>query len=453
MTLHRRTVARYGLIVGLCFVVRIAWWLTFQPWAEDYAQRMAMGGDPKAYLHLAENLFRGLGYRWLSEDFLDDFPFWRWRYGEYEAIWTPGYPAFLAGVMLLWGGVSVPTLIVMQILCSGLACILLMRAGEALHSPHLGTLIGLAFSLDPLLVNLSVVLLSESVYILCLAMWIYSMAKLVAARTSAALWGWLALSATVLAAAVWVRVGTLALAPLVALWMIWLFRRRALPIKHALLWVALWATLLYLLLTPWYIRNYRLYHTWGLSCISSFSLLAGLSFRVPSVERYEEYRRLFARAETLAQNDGRIPKSLNPFERAHYWRQAAILEYRADWVGALHAHLKRMGATVLFSDYANWRRFSGHEGDASLLTRFVWAWFAGWHLLFLGAVLAAVGKFIRRQIPEPLRLYVTSAIVLAISSIFIIINNAEPRGRVTAVLLCLPLIAYVVLRAYPVRYR
>lgn len=452
MNLRAPTVVRYGILVGLCVVVRVAWWLTFQPWADDYAQRMTIGGDPKAYMHFAENLFHGMGYRWLSEDFLDDFPFWRWRYGEYEAIWMPGYPTFLAGVMLLSGG-SIHALIVAQIFCSALACALLIRAGEILHTPRLGTLIGVAFSMDPLLVNLSLILLSESVYLLCLAVWVYSMAHIIASRTSPALWGWLGLSAVSLAASVWVRVGTIALAPLVAFGMIWLFRQRAVPVKNALLMVALWTTLFYVLLLPWYIRNYQIYRTWSLSCIGSFSLLAGLSFRVPAAERYEEYRNLFVAAESQARAEGRSPETLNPFERARYWRQVAIREYRADWRGALYAHLKRMAATLLFSDYANWRRFSGNEENASLLTRFAWGWFAAWHLLFLGAVMVGIGKTVRRAIPEPLRLYTIGALAVAALSIFIIVNNAEPRGRVTAVVSCLPAVALVALELHPKRHK
>ncbi|GIV08101.1 MAG: hypothetical protein KatS3mg019_0192 [Fimbriimonadales bacterium] len=440
---------RYGWLIGLCLAVRAAWWLTFQPWADDYALRMAMGGDPKAYLHLATNLYQGLGYRWLSEDFLHDFPFWRWRYGEYEAIWLPGYPAFMAGIMTLSGGTSIQWVIAGQIICSVLACALLMRTGEILHSPHLSTVIGIGFSLDPLLVNLSLLLLSESVYILCFSALIYLTALMIVSPHSKALWYWLLLHAMALAAATWVRVGTVALAPCVILWLVWIWRQQALPIKHIIGLGVIWVLCFGILLLPWYVRNSRVYHTWSLSCIGSFNLLAGLSFRVPSAKRYEEYRRLFARAEAQAQTDGHSPQSLNPFDRAHYWRQTALREYRTDWSGALYAHLKRMGATMFFSDYATWQRFSGNEGNGSLLTRVAWAWFAGWHLLFLGAGMVALRTIIRRQIPEPLRLYAVGAILLAALSIIILINNAEPRGRVAAVLLCLPLTAYVFSRAYP----
>ncbi|GIV11376.1 MAG: hypothetical protein KatS3mg020_0867 [Fimbriimonadales bacterium] len=437
---------RYGIILGLCLVVRVAWWLTFQPWADDYSVRMAMGGDPKAYLHFATNLHQGLGYRWLSEDFLNDFPFWRWWYGEYEAIWLPGYPAFLAGVIALCGSASLQMAIAVQIICSVLACALLMRTGEILHSTHLSTVIGIGFSLDPLLANLSLLLLSESVYILCLSVWMYLTARIIVSTHSTTRWYWLLLNAGALAAATWIRVGTVALVPGVMLWLVWIWGQQSLPIKHIVSLGTAWGLCFSLLLVPWYMRNYRLYHTWSLSCIGSFSLLAGLSFRVPSAERYEEYRRLFALAETQARNDGRIPMSLNPFERARYWRQTALREYRTDWSGALYAHLKRMGATLLFSDYANWRRFSGKDWNSSLLTRFAWGWFAGWHLLFLGVGMVALGAIVRRQIPKPLRLYAVGAIALGMLSIFIIINNAEPRGRVTAVLLCLPLMAYALLR-------
>lgn len=451
MPMNRRM--RYGLLIGLCLAVRAAWWLTFQPWSDDYDLRMAMGGDPKAYLHLATNLYQGLGYRWLSEDFLNDFPFWRWQHGEYEAIWLPGYPAFLAGIMTLGGGASIQLMIATQIICSVLACALLMRTGEILHSPYLSTVIGIGFSLDPLLVNLSLLLLSESVYILCVSVWIYLTALMIASPYSKARWYWLVLHAMALATATWVRVGTVALVPCVVLWLGWIGRQQSLSIKHVWGLGIVWIVCFSLLLLPWYVRNYRVYHTWSLSCISSFSLLAGLSFRVPSLERYGEYRRLFALAETQARNDGRDPRSLNPFERAHYWRQTAICEYRTDWSGALYAHLKRMGATLLFSEYANWQRFSSSESKNSLLTRLAWAWFAGWPLLFLSAVIVAVVKTIRHQIPEPLRLYAIGAIVSAAFSIFIVINNAEPRGRVTAVLLSLPLTAYMLLRASLARHR
>lgn len=217
--------------------------------------------------------------------------------------------------------------------------------------------------------------------------------------------------------------------------------------------VALWTTLFYVLLLPWYIRNYQIYRTWSLSCIGSFSLLAGLSFRVPAAERYEEYRNLFATAESQARAEGHSPESLNPFERARYWQQVAIREYRADWRGALYAHLKRMVATVLFSDYANWRRFSGNETNRSLLTCFAWGWFAGWHLLFLGAVMVAMGKVARRAVPESLRLYMIGALAVAALSVFMIVNNAEPRGRVTAVVLCLPAVAFVALGLHPKRHK
>lgn len=434
----RSSLLCYVPILGLCLVVRLIVWLTYEPWRVDYTQRLTIGGDPKAYYHLAQNLYAGKGYRWLSQELLSEFPFWRWRYGEYEAIWTPGYPATLALVMCVTQSTDVSYLVIFQILCSTAACFVLMRSAELLQGARLGALVGLGFSLDPLLVNLSLVLLSESVFILCASLWVYTTSSIITAPSNQGLLPRIISNAVSVGLCIWLRVGTVALLPAIFVWAMWILYRRRLPIARLLQMGMLWLLLLYGILLPWYARNYLVYGQWRLSCISSFSLLAGLSFRQPSSQRYQEYRRLFESARSLAEAEGVNPDVLSPFGRARYWQAVAIQEYLSDSTAAIYAHLKRMTATIVFTDFANWRRFSGNDERSSLLVRGMWGWFVAWHVFYATALLWVIMRVLRRSFVEPLRCYVVGALGVSCVSIAVMINNAEPRGRLASVLICLP---------------
>ena len=225
--------------------------------------------DSRAYLKTAGFLADHGTFGWISDGNILIF----------ETFRTPGYPLFLALFHHLWH-VPLAGIIFLQILLTAGAAYLTCRAAAFIH-PRLGLLSGLLILLDPPTTILSLMLLTESLFLFLLTAFLYCMGTYLKNPGLRRL----ILSALLLVMCTYVRPVTFYLGVFVAFFVAasgfrseW---KRA--VTHALIF----ALLVYGLLGIWQWRNYRRTGTLSFSTIVMATLHPEMGTGlVPSYEQF-----------------------------------------------------------------------------------------------------------------------------------------------------------------------
>jgi 4-amino-4-deoxy-L-arabinose transferase-like glycosyltransferase len=176
--------------------------------------------------------------------------------GKPTAWRPPGYPAFLSLIYRI-GGPSVLAATLVQAFAGALTVLMLMLFGSTILG-HLETAIaGVIAALYPVLVWLPRLLLSENLSLLLTLTTLWSVAMYLKSRRS----GWLVLFGAVGGLNTLVRGGNLALPILLgAGLLIVAFRRKHMHWKPLTRGLLLATAAFVLVLTPWTIRNYGVFH-------------------------------------------------------------------------------------------------------------------------------------------------------------------------------------------------
>lgn len=295
-----------GLIFLLAFSLRFSVFL-----AAAQESKRSFQNDSPSYLEPALNLVR---HGTLSGD--PEKPL------EPSAKRTPGYPLFLAGIFLL-AGPRIPAVLLLQAVLGSLTCVLVYTASR-------GSLGGKGAGWGGVLLALSVVSISFSSRIAAETLFVFLFlihALFFLRLISPAVRGkplCVALSSFFLGLAVLTKPIVLYFFFLECLFVVVLFLRR----RERFLGVLLAGAGLFLLpLAPWLYRNYRHFHVWGFSSISSEYLLfycapfleakqKGENFYSVRDRYYEYYRGEFLRDKEAARE--------NPLERAKVYKTVAL---------------------------------------------------------------------------------------------------------------------------------
>ena len=437
------------IVVGLCLALRLLLVGLAAPWTPAAEHALIGDSDPRGYHLLATRLIQGKGYlanepdRPMPEGVLArSYP------GEPEALWPPGYPAFLALGYTLFG-IRLTPVILLQIVWATLGCYWIMHATARLWTPRAGVMAGLLYALEPVSILTSHRILSEAIFLPWLSLGVYVLARVLTAPTARARFIGLTLLAVVFGVASYTRVSAqpLFIALLVGLAVhTWLSQRSV----KAAAWSALWAALVFLLvLSPWCWRNYRLFGVWAFSTSGAYNLLAGFEYR-------GDKDAMFHKAYLAAVSAGVDPARLNPFERARFWRETALTEWRADTSGNLRLYFKRLLVMMLTPSVSDWGRLlrlpipqtdTANKTVAQIIREF----FAKtttpigligmYSLLFTGLfyALCAWGALCLPRLSEAsARAYIGIALFTAMFSILTTIVMSDARGRMPAMTLLMP---------------
>lgn len=180
-----------------------------------------------------------------------------------ETFRTPGYPFFIFFAQTLFE--SLNSVVFLQIVCSGIIAVLVWLFAKKLLSPNVAMLASVLFSLSPLMVFHSVVLLSEIPFLLFFLLSLFLIFFTSGGKT-AMFFGGVTLGVSAL-----VRPISLYLPILYALFILFgLLRGESL--KKVCVSVCLLVVGFSVVVTPWYIRNFNQTGVWGFSSISTYNV-------------------------------------------------------------------------------------------------------------------------------------------------------------------------------------
>lgn len=224
---------RIWLVVGGVFILTLAYSL--------YHQIKPMV-DARAYDTIAINLTEGFGFR---EDRTADYKF------DYSiARAGPAYEFFLAGIYQLFGHHYTAVWII-QAFLHALSAWLLWRSAKLIwgeEGENIGLIAAIIFGFHPDLIEISAMLLTETLYLFFVVLTIWAFLKAYYARESS-VWG--ALLGGITGLAILTRPPLILFVPVFLFF--YVYHKQFKPLAFFLL-------ALIIVLTPWTVRNYLIYH-------------------------------------------------------------------------------------------------------------------------------------------------------------------------------------------------
>lgn len=235
------------LIIILALVIRLSFFVSFQPWAKDLAAITETGSDGSQYHQLAENLKTDMSFE---------------RFGTYR---TPGYPVFLA-IIYSFSSNNIWPVFLVQIGLSIISLVLVYKIGSMLFSENIGLFSSLLFAIDIYQASYTVTLLTDTLFVCLFIASVYFLCK---GFERYNFWEIFA-SSFFLGLATLVRPISF-LFPTIAIIAILILFRSSLKIRFvsSLLFIFVFIVVL----SPWLIRNFRMYNEAKLTSISGENLL------------------------------------------------------------------------------------------------------------------------------------------------------------------------------------
>jgi 4-amino-4-deoxy-L-arabinose transferase-like glycosyltransferase len=358
------------VIVGVALLVRLVLMLVWAPWQDDLNRLVlnAPNADSGSYHTAALVLMR---YWNRPGAVLEENP------DAVHAILNrpPGYPLLMACVYSLLG--MRPVWIVwLQVLLDVVACALTIRALTLLWDTRAGVLGGWLYALNPLLINATGNVLSESMFVFLLTL---SLFWLVCLRSCPSVGYALALGLTIGVGAT-VRASLLYFAPV----LIGMFLTRQLTWRQRINLSGWYITGVAVLIVPWMAYNWVHYGSTKLTLAGEYHLLhmaaylKGRERFAPSAMRGA----LIEEALTRMRQDGLDPNR-QIFDRGRYYRAVAMEFVQHDPRSAVSLWIRGM---VGF-----WRSAGGMDVPSNMLrqSRFLKGYFQLYHLCYL--ILLGVG--------------------------------------------------------------
>jgi len=317
MNLNKR---RLTFILLLCIGCRLAFFGAVHPWIPEIERDVVLRGDSQYYDKLANT-------------FLESHRFAYSNTGRPDALRTPLYPLFVAGVYSLFG--HAPWIVLLfQVILDSLSCLLLAITLARLVAPRVALIAALFYAVDPFLILYSSEFLSEILFVFFLVCAFYILSTGISAGSEK--WRALgySLGGLVLGLATLVRPVSRYVPVFLVIFL--LSRYRSAP-RAALRYAVLALALFVLALTPWLIRNAEVFGNPFISTFDSYNLLV---LNVVPLEREKRgldsgtvKQQLLSEADSMMAAEGKNPEGWNQLERAAYWRRLAIRYIEANPVG------------------------------------------------------------------------------------------------------------------------
>lgn len=340
---HTTARLRYRLwpVLLLCFALRLLFFVAVQPWNAEAEKNAILHEDARQYHELALGLLNDQGFAASN--------------GEPETLRTPGYPLWVSFCYRLLGPAPWHALL-LQIVLEVLACALLYHALQRVFGTRVAFYSALFYSMDPILILLSVELLSDGLFVFLLVGAFYLFVRSCLSDSPGATLRWLAGSAAVMAAATWVRPIAQYFPICMVLVLLVLYVKTPVTFgKQAAVYVAVFTVCI----SPWMLRNHAVFGRATMSVSRSYNLLA-LHTAISEMQRlgttYRETRAtLEAEAQDLIRQDGFEPSTLPVYEQMRYWEHVAwarISAHPMAYVGAYARGVLHSFANVSSQSFA-----------------------------------------------------------------------------------------------------
>jgi 4-amino-4-deoxy-L-arabinose transferase-like glycosyltransferase len=343
-----------------------------------------------------------------------------WAKGSGPSSWlTPPFPALIAGLFALFGGLSYATalaLCVLQALASAATCVLVVRLGAAVGAPRAGRLGGWLFALYPLAIANSVQLVWDTTFVaLALTAFLLALVRLQATTSSSVNTG------LAYGALVFLNPAPLTLAPAV-LWWIW---KRAGDSRVALHNIASFGIAAFAVCFPWMLRN--------ASVLGAFSLRPnfGVEMRIGNHDDAnghpmptQQHPSHVAAEFELYQKLGEVEYAKENMQRARAWISAHPSQFaaltmqrlRLFWLGEWPtSDPRKLDGAATARDPASWIKFLAYAlcGLGGLLALLVVRLERDVRWLLLASVLLFGAPYYVSHVSERYRFPIDPVLVLA----------------------------------------
>lgn len=236
------------IIILLAFIIRMAFFISLQPWVNDVVNNsILVFGDASEYHRLALSVLNNKSF----EDF--------------GALRTPGYPVFVALIYGISSG-SVWFVLLMQILLSLGSVFLVYKISLTIFSRKIALLSAFLFTIDLHQVFYSVALMSETLFVFLFLASIYYLCKGIKKNSLSSI----CLSAFILGIATLVRPISY-LFPFIAV--IIIFGLGNLKLKMRMAYSLFFSVIFMVSISPWLLHNYSNFGEAKLSSASGYNLL------------------------------------------------------------------------------------------------------------------------------------------------------------------------------------
>lgn len=253
------------IIFGAAFSLGIAFILLMHLKGSEAFKKIVLAGDASDYYTL------GLNLKTFFTLSIDQIP----RL-EGAFLRTPGYPLFLALIFSLTAG-SIMAVLIVQVMLSAFSAVLIYRIADLFRFPKLvGLGAGLFFALEPSIAVFAVSILTETVFVFLFLLFVYLLAtSLINNDFSKKKYLVLGL---ILGFDVLVRPVLYPFIFVIILASIFCLIKKIKPKESFKIILALIAGV-YLMISPWLLRNKIVFDTWSVSSISGVHTF--LSYAVP----------------------------------------------------------------------------------------------------------------------------------------------------------------------------
>ncbi len=234
-----------GTVIAAAVLLRLILFVIIQPWNLEFETHQLFYYDPQEYHELAKAM--------LGWDFLDN------------TIRTPGYPVFIAFFYWIFG-VNLPLVYAVQLMLSVFSVFMTYKIARMFFGEKTSLVAGSLLALDPHLILFSFNLLSEALFIPVILVMTYYLIKYYQTETLK----YLLIATVFMAASAYIRPVTLYLAP--AMLPLYLILGKG-SWKQKLKSWGLMTALFFVLLSPWYMRNYVKFDSWSFCTTGGYNIL------------------------------------------------------------------------------------------------------------------------------------------------------------------------------------
>ena len=321
------------LVLAICLVLRVCFWVAVQPWDPAVEHRIVTTNDAPDYHALAINMIE----KGVFQSYLE----------RITCLRTPGYPLYVAAHYLLAG--PAPWVVLLsQCLLETLSCFLLMVLVAMFLSRLLALIAGFFYALYPIAVLNTANLLSDVFFVFTILLFSCLVMRIFKDGSKRFTWLYPALAGLALGFAALVRPVAVYLPVLLVF--LFVFQRQ-LPLRSALGRYAILTVFFLAAVVPWMVRNYNHYGVFSFSTSGAYNLLilnAGPLMNLPELKTMDDYYAyLFGLVDREIEKEGLNPNELNDFQKADHWKKYALNVISSKPVAFFKSYVMGIGHTFL----------------------------------------------------------------------------------------------------------
>jgi len=293
----------------ICLALRLLLFFVSKPWTATVRDNILLQADGNEYHSIALSLLA-------KGDFSAG--------EEFKGLRTPVYPFYVSAIYWVTG--PRPWVVVLtHAFIDTFSCWLLFLSLVNLLGPRVSRIAALFYAIDPSLIYYSCTLFSDTVFVFTIVLFFYYFSRLLKDLHNPVTKN-IILSALFLGVATLTKPISVGLPVLIVLTLLFLTRGRTWSLRRSVFFLGVF----FLALSPWMTRNYIRFGHFALSNSGDFNMLEVYVSHMEMTRRhsndlYHTIGELEAEADRLIRLDGYDPATINPFDKAAYYRRLSMI--------------------------------------------------------------------------------------------------------------------------------